>query len=165
MLWCTSLSCRCSHCHWQRRRPCQRRAAQFPASGSLCTAVVRHCDAARLLLYLVSLSGFTCRLCAAHPRAAAAAATWEWRVRVGAVAPTAAAQRAALVELYIATNGSTWSDRTGWQNHTVGSDPCDNSWSGVSCDASSGAMERNMWVVALVCPNPSWSMCLCCCRF
>jgi hypothetical protein len=65
-------------------------------------------------------------------------------VRVGVVAPTAPAQRAALVQLYIATNGSTWSDRAGWQNYATGSDPCDNSWSGVGCSGSSGSGNRNV---------------------
>jgi hypothetical protein len=66
-------------------------------------------------------------------------------VRVGVVAPTTPDQRAALVELYIATNGSTWSrDKTGWQNHSTGSDPCDNSWSGVTCTGSSGSGSRNV---------------------
>jgi hypothetical protein len=68
----------------------------------------------------------------------------EWGVRVGVVAPTAAVQRAALVELYIATNGSTWGDKNGWQNHATGSDPCDNSWSGVTCSGSSGSGNRNV---------------------
>jgi hypothetical protein len=69
-----------------------------------------------------------------------------WGVRVGVVAPTAAAQRAALVELYIATNGSTWSSggNSGWQNHSTGSDPCDNSWSGVSCSGSVGSVNRDV---------------------
>ncbi len=69
-----------------------------------------------------------------------------WSVRVGVVAPTAAAQRAALVELYIATNGSTWSSggNTGWLNHGTGSDPCDDSWRGVTCSGSAGAMNRNV---------------------
>ncbi len=48
-------------------------------------------------------------------------------------ATTIAAQRAALVELYLSTNGSSWTDRAGWQNHGSGSDPCDDSWSGVLC--------------------------------
>jgi hypothetical protein len=68
----------------------------------------------------------------------------EWGVRVGVVAPTAAAQRAVLVDLYIATNGSTWSTKTGWQDHTTGSDPCDNSWSGVTCSGNSGSGNRNV---------------------
>jgi hypothetical protein len=70
-----------------------------------------------------------------------------WLVRVGAAAPTAPDQRAALVELYISTNGSTWSStgRTGWLNHATGSDPCDNSWAGVSCSGSSpGMVNRNV---------------------
>ncbi len=69
----------------------------------------------------------------------------DWGVRVGVVAPTAAAQRAALVELYIATRGSTWSSgETGWQDHTTGSDPCDNNWSGVTCSGSSGSANRGV---------------------
>jgi hypothetical protein len=67
-----------------------------------------------------------------------------WCVRVGAVAPTAPDQRAALVDLYIATNGSGWSDRTGWQNYSSGSDPCDDAWSGVMCSGSGGSANRNM---------------------
>jgi hypothetical protein len=69
---------------------------------------------------------------------------FDWGVRVGVVAPTAAAQRAALVDLYIATAGSTWSDKIGWANHATGSDPCDNSWSGVACSGSSGSGNRNV---------------------
>jgi hypothetical protein len=62
---------------------------------------------------------------------------------VGVVAPTAAAQRAALVDLYIATNGSDWSDGTsGWQDHGTGSDPCDNGWYGVICSGSVGSANR-----------------------
>jgi hypothetical protein len=69
----------------------------------------------------------------------------DWGVRVGVVAPTAAAQRAALVELYIATSGSTWSSgKTGWQDYATGSDPCDNSWSGVTCSGSSGSANRGV---------------------
>ncbi len=68
-----------------------------------------------------------------------------WSVRLGAVAPTSPAQRAALVELYIATNGSTWSSgKTGWQNHATGSDPCDSGWSGVSCSGSTGSANRSV---------------------
>jgi hypothetical protein len=47
------------------------------------------------------------------------------------------------VELYVATNGSGWSaGKTGWQNYSTGSDPCDNSWSGVACLGSSGSIDR-----------------------
>ncbi len=64
---------------------------------------------------------------------------------MGAVAPAAADQRAALVELYIATNGSSWTvGRAGWQNYLTGSDPCDNSWTGVTCTLSTGAANRKM---------------------
>jgi hypothetical protein len=68
----------------------------------------------------------------------------EWGIRMGVVAPTSPDQRAALVELYIATNGSTWSTKTGWQNYSTGSDPCDNSWVGVACSGSSGSGNRNV---------------------
>jgi hypothetical protein len=61
-----------------------------------------------------------------------------WSVPVGVVAPTAAAQRAALVQLYIATNGNAWRSKTGWQDHTTGSDPCDDDWHGVECDSWGG---------------------------
>jgi hypothetical protein len=70
--------------------------------------------------------------------------TLEWGVGVGVVASTAPDQRAALVELYIATNGSTWSDKAGWQNYSIGSDPCDDSWSGVTCSGSGGSGNRNV---------------------
>jgi hypothetical protein len=57
---------------------------------------------------------------------------------------TVAAQRAALVDLYIATNGDSWtSGRTGWQDHATGSDPCDDAWIGVTCAAGTGAELRN----------------------
>jgi hypothetical protein len=70
----------------------------------------------------------------------------EWGVRVGVVAPTAAAQRAALVDLYIATDGNAWTfGKTGWQDHATGSDPCDNGWSGVTaCSGSSGSANRGV---------------------
>jgi hypothetical protein len=70
----------------------------------------------------------------------------EWGVRVGVVAPTAPDQRVALVELYIATNGSTWDNWgiSGWVDHATGSDPCDNGWSGVACTGSSGSGNRNV---------------------
>jgi hypothetical protein len=68
-----------------------------------------------------------------------------WDLLTGVEAPTAPSQRAALVQMYIATtNGSAWSNRTGWENHGSGSDPCDNSWAGITCDGSSGAMSRNV---------------------
>jgi hypothetical protein len=63
---------------------------------------------------------------------------------MGAVAPTVAAQRAALIDLYLATNGSGWTDKAGWQNYTSGSDPCDNIWSGVSCSGTVGAVNRSV---------------------
>jgi hypothetical protein len=69
-----------------------------------------------------------------------------WSVRVGAAASTDPDQRAALVELYITTNGSGWSDKKGWEGHATGSDPCDNAWSGVTCNGQPGASNRTMYV-------------------
>jgi hypothetical protein len=65
-----------------------------------------------------------------------------WFVRVGVVAPTAPVQRAALVDLYIATNGSSWNDRTGWVDHAASSDPCDDNWAGLSCSGAVGSSDR-----------------------
>lgn len=67
-------------------------------------------------------------------------------MRGGVVAPTAAAQRAALVDLYLATNGSGWSTNTGWVDYGSGSDPCDDSWAGVTCSGSAGSSDRNVCV-------------------
>ncbi len=61
-----------------------------------------------------------------------------------AVAPTAPDQLAALVELYIATKGSTWTNRTGWQNYSTGSDPCDDGWSGLTCSGVGGSANRSV---------------------
>ncbi len=72
-------------------------------------------------------------------------------VRVGAAASTDPDQRAALVELYIATNGDEWSDKNGWQDHATGSDPCDNAWFGVECDGSRGSSNRTMYVICARC--------------
>ena len=44
-------------------------------------------------------------------------------------------QRAALVELYNATGGPSWLLRAGWAD-SVPSDPCQDSWTGVTCNAS-----------------------------
>ncbi len=67
-----------------------------------------------------------------------------WRVAVGVGAPAAPLQRAALVELYIATSGSAWTEKTGWEDYVAGSDPCDNDWSGVTCSGSGGSPNRNV---------------------
>jgi hypothetical protein len=55
------------------------------------------------------------------------------------VASMAPDQRAALVDLYIATNGNTWIDKTGWRDHVSGSDPCDDAWFGVECEGRPGS--------------------------
>jgi hypothetical protein len=69
-------------------------------------------------------------------------------MRGGVVAPTAAAQRAALVDLYLATNGSGWSTNTGWVDYSseVGNDPCDDSWAGLICSGSTGSSDRSVYV-------------------
>jgi hypothetical protein len=74
--------------------------------------------------------------------------SYRFSVRVGVVAPTAPDQRAALVDLYIATNGSTWKYNTGWQDYASGSDACDSVWYGVDCSGSIGSSNRNVVYVA-----------------
>jgi hypothetical protein len=69
-----------------------------------------------------------------------------WSVRVGAAASTDPDQRAALVDLFITTNGSEWRDNEGWKDHATGGDPCDNAWSGVTCNGQHGASNRAMYV-------------------
>jgi hypothetical protein len=56
-------------------------------------------------------------------------------IRVGVVATIDPVQRAALVDLYIATDGSMWNVDTGWRDYASGSDPCGIpvGWSGVKC--------------------------------
>jgi hypothetical protein len=63
-------------------------------------------------------------------------------LRVGVVAPTLASDRAALVELYVATGASVWTTKVGWQSYANGSDPCDNTWSGVTCSGVIGGVNR-----------------------
>jgi hypothetical protein len=41
-------------------------------------------------------------------------------------------QTAALIDLYTATNGDSWSVNTNWLN----GDPCNFSWYGVTCDST-----------------------------
>jgi hypothetical protein len=70
-----------------------------------------------------------------------------WSVRVGVVAPTAPDQRAALVDLYIATSadggwGTGW--QSYWDNSSSTSDPCDGFWYGVQCSGSLGSIDRNV---------------------
>ena len=47
------------------------------------------------------------------------------------------AQRQALVDFYLATNGTTWTVQDGWDSYAVASsDPCSPTWHGLTCDAS-----------------------------
>jgi hypothetical protein len=64
-----------------------------------------------------------------------------WSLLTEVVALTAPAQRAALMQLYTATNGTTWNNKTGWQSSN---DPCDDGWAGVICDGGSGVVSRNV---------------------
>ncbi len=48
------------------------------------------------------------------------------------------AQTKALMELYSATNGSSWAQSQGW---IVGGDPCTGGWYGVTCSPDLGAVE------------------------
>jgi hypothetical protein len=58
----------------------------------------------------------------------------------GAFAALAARQRQALVDLYVATNGTRWTNNAGWNANT--SDPCGDAfrppWEGVSCNTQQG---------------------------
>jgi hypothetical protein len=75
---------------------------------------------------------------------------------MGVVAPTAADQRDALVDLYIATNGNSWGQNAGWRDYASGSDPCDNTWNQVSCDGSSGSPNRNVQYVDCALLSTGW---------
>ncbi len=75
---------------------------------------------------------------------------------MGVVAPTAPDQRAALVDLYIATNGSGWGDNYGWQDYASGSDPCENSWVAVTCSGSSGSPNRDVTYVVCAPLSTGW---------
>jgi hypothetical protein len=69
-----------------------------------------------------------------------------WGISVGAVADTTVAQRAALVDLYSATNGDSWiCCNTGWQDYATTSDPCEDAWDGVACAGSPGDFNRDMY--------------------
>ena len=57
-----------------------------------------------------------------------------WIGLVGAQVP--AVERAALVDLYTNTSGASWTNKAGWINYGVGSDPCSASWFGVTCSSS-----------------------------
>ena len=63
-------------------------------------------------------------------------------------------QRQALVDLYNATSGPAWRIRTGWANYTTSfSDPCANSWHGVTCDAGWQTVTYVVhYAVAVRCP-------------
>jgi hypothetical protein len=88
------------------------------------------------------------------------------RGRFMAQAVVSAAERAALVQLYLATGGASWSRQvTGWRTDDAGPGPCDAAgpeWTGVSCDVLPGNA-----TVTYVCANfvgrhgtamPQWSM-------
>lgn len=60
-------------------------------------------------------------------------------------ATTQSAQKTALMDLYTATLGGSWTNSAGWS--TSGSstpDPCDNAWFGVTCNGNSGTNNRNV---------------------
>jgi hypothetical protein len=71
-------------------------------------------------------------------------AWWCCCSRVVVDAGAATVDKNVLVDLYTATNGPRWMNNTGWRDSDV-SDPCDDQWPGVQCDASSTT--RNMSVV------------------
>ena len=48
------------------------------------------------------------------------------------VAPLAASETGALMDLYRGTGGAMWTDSTGWADYPA-SDPCVNLWFGVAC--------------------------------
>ena len=52
-----------------------------------------------------------------------------------ASAQTAASETAALIDLFSNTSGSKWVNSAGWVNGW-GSDPCTNSWFGLTCSGS-----------------------------
>jgi hypothetical protein len=59
---------------------------------------------------------------------------------LGAVAITIAAQQSALIDLYVATDGASWSSSdSGWKDYLTGSDPCNDVWDYVTCDGSAAS--------------------------
>ncbi len=54
------------------------------------------------------------------------------------------------MDLYVATNGSGWSNNTGWKDYSSGSDPCDDGWAGVTCSGIAGATDRNTYVAIML---------------
>ena len=56
------------------------------------------------------------------------------------------AERAALVDLYAATQGASWRQATNW----LEGDPCEQSWFGIFCDDANSTVTE-------VFPNPRWS--------
>ena len=77
--------------------------------------------------------------------------------RCNAVAPLEPAQKQALLELFNATSGATWTDNDGWTNAT--SDPCNfdpngkQNWDGVVCAAVGQSGKSNNYVVYV--PTPA----------
>ena len=61
---------------------------------------------------------------------------------IGVASPVAAADRAALVSLFNATNGQHWRNKTGW---ATTSDPCLAPWFGVTC--TGGTPNRVKYVI------------------
>lgn len=59
-----------------------------------------------------------------------------------AAAPTSPAERAALVDLYLATTVAPWVSRAGWDSHVNGTDPCDAGWEAVECTGAVGSSDR-----------------------
>ncbi len=59
----------------------------------------------------------------------------------GVLAAVPSEERAALVDLYLSTSGPRWwRNRAGWSSYATASDPCDDSWYGVTCeDTPSGS--------------------------
>ena len=78
--------------------------------------------------------------------ALAAATESLWRLPL-AHGKLASAQRAALVDLYLATNGPSWKPNTGWADYANASnDPCADGWFGVTC---AGTMPDNVVYVGV----------------